>query len=196
MHTPSLRIALFSPEQVSDRISGPDEKRTCGVPGAGMYTGRTRILEYTCQYQESTSRDAAKVPRLSYGTISMTYTLEVLVLSRVDIYVQTRRSGERVMRLLRRLFTELKLPVNESKSAVDLATRRKILGYSFWFAPGHVVIRRVSRNALQVMKDSVFLITRRTRGRSIVAVAAELRSYLVCVLKRILPTFGYTESLQ
>ena len=53
-----------------------------------------------------------------------------------NVYVQTRRSGERVMRLLRRLFTGLKLRVNESKSAVDLATRRKILGYSFWVAPG------------------------------------------------------------
>ena len=78
-----------------------------------------------------------------------------------------------------RLFTGLKLRVNESKSAVDLATRRKILGYSFWVAPGHVVKRRVSRKALQAMKDRVRLITKRTRGRSVVAVAAELRSYLV-----------------
>ena len=96
-----------------------------------------------------------------------------------NIYVQTRRAGERAMRLLRRLFTGLKLQVNESKSAVDLATRRKILGYSFWVAPGHVVKRRVSRKALQGMKDRVRLITKRTRGRSVVAVADELRSYLV-----------------
>jgi RNA-directed DNA polymerase len=96
-----------------------------------------------------------------------------------NVYVQTRRSGERVMRLLRKLFTGLKLRVNESKSAVDLATRRKILGYSFWVASGHVVKRRVSRQALTVMKDRVRLITKRTRGRSVVAVAAELRSYLV-----------------
>jgi group II intron reverse transcriptase/maturase len=96
-----------------------------------------------------------------------------------NIYVQTRRSGERAMRLLRRLFTGLKLRVNESKSAVDLATHRKILGYSFWVAPGRVVKRRVSRKALQVMKDRVRSITKRTRGRSVVAVADELRSYLV-----------------
>jgi hypothetical protein len=83
------------------------------------------------------------------------------------------------MHLLRKLFTGLKLRVNESKSAVDLATRRKILGYSFWVAPGRTVKRRVSRKALQVMKDRVRLITKRNGGRSVVAVAAELRSYLV-----------------
>jgi RNA-directed DNA polymerase len=96
-----------------------------------------------------------------------------------NVYVQSRRAGERVMRLLRRLFTGLKLQVNESKSAVDLAIRRKILGYSFWVAPGRVVKRRVSRKALQTMKDRVRLITKRSRGRSIRAVVAELRSYLV-----------------
>jgi RNA-directed DNA polymerase len=96
-----------------------------------------------------------------------------------NVYVRSRRSGERVMRLLRRLFAGLKLRVNESKSAVDLATRRKILGYSFWVAPGRTVKRRVSKKALEAMKDRVRLITRRNGGRSVAAVAAELRSYLV-----------------
>jgi RNA-directed DNA polymerase len=96
-----------------------------------------------------------------------------------NVYVRSRRSGERVMHLLRKLFTGLKLRVNESKSAVDLATHRKILGYSFWVAPGRTVKRRVSRKALQAMKDRVRLITRRNGGRSVAAVAAELRSYLV-----------------
>ena len=96
-----------------------------------------------------------------------------------NVYVHSRVAGERIMRLLRRLFTGLKLRVNESKSAVDLATRRKILGYSFWVAPGRVVKRRVSRKALQVMKDRVRLITKRSRGRSIERVVGELRSYLV-----------------
>jgi RNA-directed DNA polymerase len=96
-----------------------------------------------------------------------------------NVYVRSRRAGERVMRLLRRLFTGLKLRVNESKSAVQPATRRKILGYSFWVAPGLVVKRRVSWKALGVMKDRVRAITKRTRGRSIAGVVAELRSYLV-----------------
>ncbi len=95
-----------------------------------------------------------------------------------NVYVRSRRAGERVMRLLRRLFTGLKLRVNESKSAVDLAIRRKILGYSFWVAPGKVVKRRVSKKALQAMQNRVREITQRNRGRSIKEVVAELRSYL------------------
>ncbi len=53
-----------------------------------------------------------------------------------NVYVRSRRAGERVMRLLRRLYAGLRLRVNESKSAVDLATQRKFLGFSFWVAPG------------------------------------------------------------
>ena len=96
-----------------------------------------------------------------------------------NAYVHSRRAGERVMRLLRKLFAELKLQVNESKSAIDLARRRKILGYSFWSAPGGVVKRRVSRKALYAMKGRVRQITQRNRGRSIQQVVLELRSYLV-----------------
>jgi RNA-directed DNA polymerase len=96
-----------------------------------------------------------------------------------NVYMQSRRAGERVRRLLRRLFTGLKLQINESKSAIDLAQRRKILGYSFWGAPGNVVKRRVSKKAIQAMKDRVREITKRNRGRSIGQVVAELRSYLV-----------------
>ena len=95
-----------------------------------------------------------------------------------NVYVRSRRAGERAMRLLRRLFTGLKLRVNESKSAVDLAARRKILGYSFWVAPGSVVKRRVAKKAIQAMKDRVRLTTRRSRGRSIEQVVVELRGYL------------------
>jgi group II intron reverse transcriptase/maturase len=96
-----------------------------------------------------------------------------------NVYMQSRRAGERVMRLLRKLFTGLKLRINESKSAVDLAKHRKILGYSFWIAPGQVVKRRVSKKAIKAMQDRVREITKRNRGRSIEQTVAELRSYLV-----------------
>jgi len=95
------------------------------------------------------------------------------------VYVKTKRAGERVMGLLRRLYARLKLQVNESKSAVALARNRKILGYSFWVAPGRVIKRRVAGKALATMKERVRLITRRTVGRSIPKVIAELRSYLL-----------------
>lgn len=96
-----------------------------------------------------------------------------------NIYVRSKRAGERVMGLLRRLYERLRLRVNESKSAIDRAWNRKLLGYSFWVARGRVVKRRIARKALAAMKDRVRIITRRTRGRSIGQVVQELRSYLV-----------------
>jgi RNA-directed DNA polymerase len=83
------------------------------------------------------------------------------------------------MGLLRRRYASLRLRINESKSAVDLVWNRKILGYSFWAAPGRVVKRRVAGKTLANMKERVRLITKRTRGRSIRQVAADLRGYLV-----------------
>jgi RNA-directed DNA polymerase len=95
-----------------------------------------------------------------------------------NVYVRSRRAGERVMGLLRRLYARLKLRINEAKSAIDWAKNRKLLGYSFWIGPGRTVKRRVARKALETMKDKVRLITKRTRGRSIKQIAMELRSYL------------------
>ena len=52
-----------------------------------------------------------------------------------NVYVRSRRAGERVMALLRRLYGRLRLTVNETKSAVASVFQRKFLGYSFWVAP-------------------------------------------------------------
>jgi retron-type reverse transcriptase len=78
-----------------------------------------------------------------------------------NVYVRSRRAGERVMGWLRELFTGLHLKVNEAKSAVDLATRRKVLGYSFWLGPGGVVKRRVAKKAQDKLKERVRHTTRR-----------------------------------
>ena len=51
-----------------------------------------------------------------------------------NVYVQSWRAGERVMGLLRQLFTKLRLRVNEAKSTVARAADRRLLGFSFWFA--------------------------------------------------------------
>lgn len=96
-----------------------------------------------------------------------------------NVYVRSRRAGERVMRTLRRLFAKLRLQINESKSAVARPWNRKFLGYSFWVAPGREVKRRVASKALAAMKQRVRSITGRSRGRSIPTVIAELRGYLV-----------------
>ncbi len=53
-----------------------------------------------------------------------------------NVYVRSRRAGERVMETLRRLYARLRLRVNEAKSAVARPWDRKFLGYSFWVAAG------------------------------------------------------------
>ena len=96
-----------------------------------------------------------------------------------NVYVRSKRAGERVMQGLVRLYAKLKLRVNESKSAVARAWDRSFLGYSFWVAPGRAIKRRVSPKALMAMKERVRQITSRNGGRSIAHVVAKLRSYLV-----------------
>jgi RNA-directed DNA polymerase len=96
-----------------------------------------------------------------------------------NVYVRSRRAGERVWVLLRRLYGKLRLKINESKSAVAFVKGRKLLGYTFWFAPDGAVKRAVADKALRAMKERVRWITCRTGGCSIEQVAEELRSYLV-----------------
>jgi hypothetical protein len=50
----------------------------------------------------------------------------------LNIYVRSKRAGERVMEAMRRLYARLRLHVNESKSAVARATERKFLSFTFW----------------------------------------------------------------
>ena len=49
-----------------------------------------------------------------------------------NVYVSSRRAGERVMALLRRLYRKLHLTVNETKSPIASLFSRKFLDYSFW----------------------------------------------------------------
>ncbi|MEM7537512.1 MAG: group II intron reverse transcriptase/maturase [Chloroflexota bacterium] len=50
-----------------------------------------------------------------------------------NIYVSSKRAGERVLESTRRFVEKkLRLKVNEEKSAVDLVTERKFLGFSFY----------------------------------------------------------------
>jgi RNA-directed DNA polymerase len=95
-----------------------------------------------------------------------------------NVYVRSKRAGERVMEALREMYAKLRLVVNESKSAVDQAWNRKLLGYSFWVAAGRVVKRRVAPQALREMKERVREITSRNGGRSLSQVVEKLKSYL------------------
>jgi hypothetical protein len=95
-----------------------------------------------------------------------------------NVYVRSRRAGERVMGLLRQLYAGLRLRVNEAKSTVGLAWNRKILSYIFWVNREGTVKRAVADKALATMKDKVRDITKRTGGQSIGQVGKRLGEYL------------------
>ena len=96
-----------------------------------------------------------------------------------NVYVRSRRAGERVMALLRRLYGKLRLTVNETKSAVDSVFGRKFLGYSFWVAPGGVIKRKVAVKPLMTFKQRIRQLTSRNGGRSLPDVVDRLRSYVL-----------------
>lgn len=95
-----------------------------------------------------------------------------------NVYVRSRKAGERVLAGLQKLYDRLHLKVNEAKTAVARATGRKFLGYALWRAAGGEVKRSVAAKAIDTFKQRIRQITRRTGGRSLSEVAEELRGYV------------------
>lgn len=95
-----------------------------------------------------------------------------------NVYVRSRKAGERVMALLRRCYAKLRLKVNETKSAVASVKGRKFLGYSFWFAKEGVK-RRVADKPMATFKQRIRQLTRRSGGRSMAEVIERLKPYLL-----------------
>ena len=95
-----------------------------------------------------------------------------------NVYVRSRKAGERVMALLRRCYARLRLKVNEAKSAVASVKGRKFLGYSFWFAKEGVK-RRVADKPMATFKQRIRQLTRRSGGRSMAQVIERLKPYLL-----------------
>jgi RNA-directed DNA polymerase len=94
-----------------------------------------------------------------------------------NIYVRSRRAGERVMESITRFITtKLKLKVNQQKSAVARPWERKFLGFSF--TSEREPRRRIAPKAVIRFKERVRELTRRTRGVSIARMAEELARYL------------------
>ncbi len=96
-----------------------------------------------------------------------------------NVYVRSRRAGERVMAQLRRLYGQLRLKVNETKSAVASVFGRKFLGYSLWVASGGVIKRKVAARALLAFKRRIRELTGRSGGRSMKDVVERLRPYVL-----------------
>jgi RNA-directed DNA polymerase len=93
-----------------------------------------------------------------------------------NIYVRSRRAGERVMASITRFITtKLKLKVNEQKSAVARPWERKFLGYSF--TANREPKRRIAPKAVLRFKEKVRELTRRTRGVTVEKMAEELGRY-------------------
>jgi len=92
-----------------------------------------------------------------------------------NIYVQSERAGERVMKGIKEfLERRLRLKVNEQKSAVGKPSERKFLGYSF--TDGEETKRRIAPESIKRFKKRVKEATK--RGRSLKLVVTELSLYL------------------
>ena len=95
-----------------------------------------------------------------------------------NVYVRSRKAGERVMALLHKCYAKLRLKVNEAKSAVASVTGRKFLGYSFWVAKEGFK-RRVADKPMATFKQRIRQLTRRSGGRSMAEVIDTLKPYLL-----------------
>jgi RNA-directed DNA polymerase len=94
-----------------------------------------------------------------------------------NLYVRSRRAGERVMASITRFITtKLRLKVNEQKSAVARPWERKFLGFSF--TANREPKRRIAPKAVMRFKAKVRELTRRARGVKVERMAEELGRYL------------------
>ena len=95
-----------------------------------------------------------------------------------NIYVRSRRSGERVKESVTRFLTDrLKLQVNEAKSAVDRPWKRKFLGFSFTNRKANPQIR-VAGPSIERAKSRIRQLTWRWKGQSMTRTMADLNAFL------------------
>ena len=94
-----------------------------------------------------------------------------------NIYVHSKRAGQRVMESITRFIThQLKLKVNEAKSAVARPQERAFLGFSF--TDGPEIKRTIAPKALARFKHRIRDTTLRTKGVSLETTIAELAPYM------------------
>lgn len=94
-----------------------------------------------------------------------------------NIYVQSRRAGERVLQSVKTFVeTRLKLKVNMEKSAVDRPWKRKFLGFSFTLNKEPRL--RLAPKTVKRFKEKVRELTKRSRGQSLEKRIRDLNVYL------------------
>ncbi len=93
------------------------------------------------------------------------------------VFVKSQQAGERVMQSLQRyLGNTLRLKVNTQKSAVDRPWNRTFLGFTF-SRKGLKI--KVSDKALKKLKATVKMLSRRTRGHTLLQVIADIKKSLL-----------------
>lgn len=94
-----------------------------------------------------------------------------------NIYVRSQRAGERVMTSVCRFLTnQLRLKVNESKSAVARPEERKFLGFRITNDGSE---RQIAPKALERFQTRIRELTCRTRGVSVEQLVEKLAPYLI-----------------
>jgi group II intron reverse transcriptase/maturase len=94
-----------------------------------------------------------------------------------NILVRSQRAGERVMASVERMISErLRLTVNPLKSAVDRPAERTFLGFTVSRRDARL---KVADKAIERLKAKVRALTRRSRGRRLDVIVAELRKALL-----------------
>ena len=95
-----------------------------------------------------------------------------------NIYVKSEKSGDRVMGSISKFIEEqLKLKVNQSKSAVDSPTKRKFLGFSFYQTKEGIKVK-LHPKSLERIKAKVKSYTKRSNGWSMEERLSKLSSLI------------------
>ena len=139
-------------------------ERPVGWEGDGELS-RVKLVRH-CERGKPAGTD-----RLHLQALSHSFTLDC------NVYVQSWRAGERVMKSISGFITsQLKLKVNVEKSAVARPWARKFLGFSF--TSGTKPKRRIAPQALNRFRERVRELTQRTRGIDLKEMIEELAIYL------------------
>lgn len=107
-----------------------------------------------------------------------------------NIYVKTERAGKRVMEsVVRYLTKELKLKVNQQKSAVDNPWNRKFLGFTFTKGTKQITVHgsRIKR-----FKDKIRGVTKKMRGNKI---TDSIRKFIMPITRGWANYFGIAKTL-
>lgn len=94
-----------------------------------------------------------------------------------NIYVKSKRAGERVMQNVKRfLEQQLRLKVNDAKSAVDKPWKRKFLGFTY--AKVKEVVIRIAPKSIKRVEERIRQLTKKGTSQPMEARIENLNSYL------------------